>query len=98
MLLAFEPAGDLAEELGQHAGHAGEGGDDLGGVDRIGQVTDAGAGAVVEQPDGVHGLVGEIAEGDVGGVGRHQNGGSPSPLLVSSAVNRSRPTRRPVRS
>lgn len=99
VVLVFEPGGELAEELREHAGHVGEGGDDFGGVERVGQVVGGGAGAVVEQADGVRGLVGQLADGDVLGVGgRHQNGGSPSSLLVSSEVKRSRLTRRPMRS
>ena len=45
VVLALKPAGELAEELGEHAGHGGEGGDDLRGVVGFGQV--AGGGAAV---------------------------------------------------
>ena len=65
VLLVVEPAGELAEELGEHVGHGGEGGDDLGGVAGFGQVAGGGAGAVVELADGVRGLVGDIADREV---------------------------------
>lgn len=88
VVLVFEPVGELIEWLGQRVGHAGEGGDDLGGLGRVGQIGGGGAGAVGQQPDGVRGLVGQLTVGEVVGVcGSHQNGGSsPSPLLVSSVV------------
>jgi len=99
VVLVLEPVGELVEQLGQPAGHAGEGGDDLGGVGRFGQAAGGGAGAVVEQPDGVRGLVGQVADGEVVGVcGWHQNDGWSSPLLVSRQLKRSRVTRRPMRS
>lgn len=96
-LLVFEPVSELAEELGQHASHARERGDDLGGVGGAGEVSGGGAGALVELADGLRGLVGLLAGRSVVRVvgAGHQNGGSPSPLPVSSAVNRSRLTRRP---
>jgi len=85
VVLVFERAGQLPQELGQHGGHGREGGDDLGDVAGCGQAI-GGAGEVVEPADGVHGLVGQVAEGDVLGVwARHQNGGW-SLLLRSSAV------------
>jgi hypothetical protein len=97
VVLVFERAGQLPQELGQHAGHGREGGDDLGGVAGFGQAI-GGAGEVVEPADGVRGLFGQVADGDVLGVcAGHQNGGWSS-LQRSSAVWRSRATRRPVMS
>lgn len=97
VVLALKPAGELAEELGEHAGHGGEGGDDLGGVGGFSQAVGGGAGAVVELANGVRGLVGDLAGGEVLVVcAGHQNG-DPSSGLCSSPVWRSRAMRRPVR-
>jgi hypothetical protein len=79
VVLVFEPAVQLPQELGQHPGHDREGGDDLGGLGGIGQFADGGTGEVVELADGVRGPCGEVAGGDVLGVcAGHQNGGCSS--------------------
>jgi hypothetical protein len=84
VVLVFQRAGELAEQLRQHAGHGGEGGDDLGGVAGFDDVAGAGTGAMDEPADGV------LADGEILVVGAehqagHQNGGWSSAVCSSAA-------------
>jgi hypothetical protein len=67
LVLVCQPAGELGEQLREHAGHVCQGGDDRGGVGGIDEVVAGRVGAVDELADRVCGLLSELAGGQVFG-------------------------------
>ena len=66
-MLVCQPAGELGEQLAEHAGHVCQGGDDRGGVGGIDEVVAGRVSAVVELVDSVRGPLGQLAGGQVFG-------------------------------